>query len=336
MELAPSDVYPVQPVTLTLGLPISGSLRAERSAQVKARVAGELQQLVVREGDRVQAGQVLARIDPTEYQARLQQAQQQAESARAQLDIAQRQFDNNKALVDQGFISRTALDTSLASLRGAEATHRAALAAADVARKALEDTVLRAPMAGQVSQRLAQPGERVAVDGRILEIVDLSDLELEASVGAAESLALRIGQRATLRVEGSSQAVGAQLVRINPSAQAASRAVLAYLRVDPAPGAALRQGLFVEGTLGVGERQVLAVPQSAVRVDQPQPYVQLIEQGQVRHRSVTPGERGSSGGQDMVQVDLPAGAQVLRGSVGALREGLAVRLTELRATPPKP
>lgn len=98
---------------MNLGLQISGTIKAVQSVLIKAHVAGDLQDLMVREGDIVTAGQVLARIDPTENQARLQQAQQQAEAARAQLDIAQRQFDNNRALVQQNFISRTALDTSI-------------------------------------------------------------------------------------------------------------------------------------------------------------------------------------------------------------------------------
>jgi RND family efflux transporter MFP subunit len=331
-ELAPTDVLTVRPVEMNLGLPLSGTLKAVHSAVVKARVAGELQGLEVREGDSVRAGQVLAQIDPADYRARLQQAQQQAEAARAQLDIAQRQFDNNKALVAQNFISRTALDTSQANLEAALANHRAAQAGADVARKAVDDTVLRAPIAGQVSQRLAQPGERLAVDARVLDIVDPRRLELEAAIGAAESLQLRIGQSAELRLEGSPQTLRARLVRINPSAQAASRSVMAYLSVDHPGGAlALRQGLFAEGTLGTGRRQVLAVPVSALRVDKAQPYVQLLLNGQVSHQSVQPGPRGTVDGEQMVAVDLPAGAQVLRGSVGALREGLPVRLTQIPA-----
>ena len=332
VELAAADVLTAQSVELTRGLPVSGTLRAVNSAFVKARVAGELQGLNVREGDAVQAGQVLARIDPAEYEARLRQAQLQADSAKAQIDIAQRQYDNNKALVNQGFISKTALDTSQASLNGARASYEAAVAAADVARKSLTDSVLKAPMSGFVSQRLAQPGERVAVDTKIVEIVDLSRMEIEAALSAADSVGVRVGQQAQLRVEGYTQPVPARVARINPSTQAGSRSVLVYLQLKSVPG--LRQGLFVEGNLGTDKLKTLALPLLAVRTDKPMPYVQVVEGDRVRHASVTLGARGQVAGEDVVAVSgLAEGAKVLGGSVGPLREGTLVRYTASQPAP---
>lgn len=326
VELAAGDVVSAQTVQLSQGLPISGSLRAVNSAVLKARAAGELQGLAVREGDTVRAGQVIGRVDAVEYQARVRQAQEQADAARAQVEIAQRQFDNNRALVNQGFISRTALDTSQSSLHAAQANHKAALAALDVARKTLADTVLRAPISGVVAQRLVQPGERVGVDTRVIEIVDLSRLELEAALGAADSLQVRVGQTAVLQIEGSAQPVAARVVRINPSAQAASRSVLAYLAI--ADATSLRQGLFAQGTLATGQVSALALPLSAVRTDKPAPYVQLVENDRVVHRPVQTGARGEAGADTLVAVTgVAPGAVVIRGAVGQLREGTAVKFT---------
>lgn len=335
VELAATDVVQAQTRELSQGLPVSGALKAVHSAVIRSRVAGELQGLSVREGDFVKAGQVLARIDPSEYQSRVRQAQEQADSAKAQIDIVQRQYDNNQALVNQGFISKTALDTSLANLNAAKANHKAALAVTEVATKSLDDTVLRAPLSGQVSQRLAQPGERIGVDTRVLEIVDLSRLELEASLSAADALAVRPGQSAVLQIEGSTQSFTATVARINPSAQAGSRSVLAYLSIDnPAHQASgLRQGLFAQGTLGTARISTLAVPLSAVRTDKPVPYVQVVENKQVVHTPVELGARGSNttgaGNEAMVAVKgLAENALVIRGPVGTLREGTAVKFTQ--------
>ncbi len=326
LQLASSELVGVVRRSLVLGVPVSGSLRATESAMVKARVAGELQGLTVREGDSVRAGQVLARIEATESQARLRQAQQQADAAKAQVDINQRTVTNNQALVNQGFISATALVTSQASLESAQSTYRAALAAADVAKKSLDDTVLRSPISGQVSQRLAQPGERMPIDGRVLEVVDLSRLELEALLSPADSLAVRVGQKAQLQIEGSTEPVVATVARINPSAQAGSRTVPVYLAIAQNRGApALRQGLFVQGLLDTGRADVLTVPLDAVRTDKPAPYIQAVQGGKVAYLPVKTGARAVVDGQTLVAIEgAPEGTVVVSGRMGQLREGTAV------------
>ncbi|MDP3610825.1 MAG: biotin/lipoyl-binding protein, partial [Rubrivivax sp.] len=126
IQLAAGDITVAAHAELRTTLAVTGSLKAVSSAIVKARVAGEVKSLLVREGDRVSAGQLIGQLDSTEYQLRLRQAEDQARAAQAQLDIAQRTLDNNKALVDQGFISRNALDTSVSSAAGANASLQAA------------------------------------------------------------------------------------------------------------------------------------------------------------------------------------------------------------------
>ena len=326
VELVATDLVQVKGRMLSQGLAISGTLKAANSAVIKAKVAGELQGLKLREGDSVKAGQVIARIDAADAQARVRQAQQQAQSAKAQVDMAKRTFENNSSLVEQGFISKSSLDTSVSSLAAAEANYRAAQAGSDLAVKALEDTVLRSPITGLVSQRMAQNGERMPLDGRVIEIVDLSRLELEASLSAADSLQVQLGQSAQLRIEGASAPVDARVVRINPSVVAGSRAVLAYLALDPVPG--LRQGLFAQGVLRTGTTESLSVPLSAVRTDKPLPYVQTVAAGKVVNRTVTLGARGEADGQLMVSVKgVPDKADLINGTVGTLREGTAVKFT---------
>ena len=332
-ELASTDIVTVQRREVAQGIPISGSIKAVNSAVIKARVAGQLQGLQVREGDAVKAGQVIARIESGEYLSRARQAGAQAESARAQVTMAQRQYDNNKALVAQGFISTTALDTSLANLNAAQASYRAALAGTEVATQSVDDSILKSPISGQISQRLAQSGERVGIDSKIVEVVDLSRLELEASLGPQESMNVRVGQTAELQIEGNPHTVKATVVRINPSAQAGSRSVLAYLSIDTSGSNAqhLRQGLFAQGTLGTARTAQLQVPISAVRTDKPQPYVQAIENGVVVHKPVALGLRGMADSEPVVAIDgLAEGAQVIRGATGSLREGTQVRFTRMQ------
>ena len=113
------------------------------------------------------------------------------------------------------------------------------------------------------------------------------------------------------------------MARVNPSAVAGSRAVLAYLAVEP--GAGLRQGLFAQGNLATGSLRSLAVPLNAVRTDKPLPYVQWINKGQVAHASVTLGARGEAAGVTMVGVaGVAENSEVLNGTVGPVREGTLV------------
>ncbi|WP_066253901.1 efflux RND transporter periplasmic adaptor subunit [Hydrogenophaga flava] len=335
-EVPPQDVATVEALELEQSVGVSGSLRALQTAAIKARVAGEVQGIGKREGDAVKEGEVVARIDSTEAQARVRQAEQQAKSALAQVAIARRAQDNNQSLVQQGFISATALETSTNNLAAAEANHQAAVAALDIARKALGDTTLRAPLSGQVSARLVQNGERVGVDARILEVVDLSGFELEAALAPADAARVAVGQKAQLKVEGLDQAVDATVARINPSVQAGSRSVLVYLRLPAAAG--MRQGLFAQGEIVTGQLKALAVPLSSVRNDKPQPYIQVIQNGKIAHVPVTLGRQGQRAGEAMLVVDgvaaAPAGTQLLRVQAGLIREGTEVKLAAPAAAVP--
>jgi len=326
-EIPASDTSLAVEQRLIQNLPVSGTLKAVNTVVIKSRVAGEITELTLREGDSVKAGQVVARIDPSEYQRRLRQAEQQADAAKAQVDIAKRQYENNKSLVDKGFISVTALETSMSSLAGAEATYKAALAGADVTRKLLDDAVLTSPISGQVSARLAQPGERVSVDVRLLELVDTNNLELEATLSPADSIDVKIGQQATLQIEGRAQPLNAKVQRINPNVQSGSRSVLVYLRLESVSG--LRQGLYGQGQLALGQRSAMAIPLDAVRTDKPEPYVQVIENNKIAHYKVKTGSRGFLPGQTDATVwvevsGLPTQSVILRSTTGALREGLSV------------
>jgi len=328
LELAAGDLLAVRKAELIRTLEVSGSLAAVNSAFVKARVAAEVKTVAVREGDSVRAGQMLAQLDTTEFDLRLRQAEQQAQAARSQLDIAQRALQNSKSLVAQGFISATSLENAVSTDAGAQATLQAALAGVELARKARADATVSAPIAGQIAQRLVQPGERVPVDARLLEIVDLSRLELQASVAPENAGLVRVGATARLKVDGIDGEVAARVVRINPSAQAGSRSVIAYLELAPNP--ALRQGLFARGAIELERRVALLLPLSAVRSDLAEPYALRLDGTTVVQRVLRLGQRGQSGGDEVVEVlqGLAEGDRVLAGSLGAVRDGASVRLAE--------
>ncbi len=330
LQLQPQDVEVAGLQPLWRSLPISGTLKANQVAMIKAKLAGELQEVLVREGDSVNAGQVLARLDPYEFETKLQQARQNMLSAKAQMELAQRTFENNRALVEKGFISKTALDTSTFNFHSATANLLAAESAVKLAQKALNDTWLKSPIQGQVSQKLAQAGERVGLDARILEVVDLRQLELEAALSAEDLLDVKPGVMADLHIDGLSGDLSAKLVRINPSAQSGSRHVGVYFSIGAHPD--LRHGQFAQGWVRLSKIDTLALPLSSVRTDQAKPYVLEVvmsaegTHGELRERPVVLGMKGYVEAQPYVQINagLTPGSRVLKGSVGALPSGIKV------------
>jgi len=334
LDLAPGDVLVARTIDLPRTLEVSGGLKAVNSAVIRARVAAEVKSLTVREGDRVKAGQVLGQLDTTELELKVKQAEQTASSTKSQLDIAIRALENNRALVAQGFISATGLETSISNEAGARSSYEAALSAVALARKSRSDATLVAPISGLVSQRMAQAGERVAIDTRLVEIVDLSQIEVESALAPEDVAALTIGRKATLEVDGIAAPVAAKVARINPSAQAGTRAVMVYLAVEPQP--ALRQGLFARGTIELGRKHTLALTLAAVRTDQARPYVMLVHEGRAVATPVTLGIRGAIGGEPWVEIvaGLGEGAQVLGATTGVVRDGTPVRLSVLSVAGP--
>lgn len=327
LDLTDSDIVSARLGELTRVVEIAGTVRAQHSAWVKAKQSGEIVGLNVREGDSVKVNQVLVEQDPAEAELRVQQADQQMAFARAQLEIARRSLTNNKALVAQGFISPTALEASASNESAALAQVQSAQAAWDLARKARADLTLRSPMTGVVAQRLAQPGERVGIDTRILELVDLSSLEVEAPMSPQDVADLRVGRQATVRVDGLSQPLSARVARISPAAQPGSRTISVFLSLPSHP--ALRQGLFASATVPLQSRQGLWVPETAIRQDRPRPYVWLLQGSHITERTVQLGQRAQVQGQEAWEVSqgLSAGDRVLSARVSGVSDGTRWRLS---------
>lgn len=330
MEFLPTDVTQVKMHDLRQLLPLSGSLRAVNEASVKAKVPGEVREVLVREGEAVTAGQVLVKMDTRDYQAHLDQAKGALLAARGQLDIATKTRDNNKALLDKGFISKTAFDNAQSQFSIAQANVESARGAFDVARKALADTVIRAPIAGLVSSRSVQPGEKVSADNRLLDIVDLSLMELEAAVPAADIMHVALGQEVQVQVEGMPRTWSGKVARINPATQAGSRSIMTYIRLDN-PQHALRAGMFGEAQLTTAKKAgVLSVPQSAIRTDAGNTFVYAIENSKLVQKPVTLGMRGDDGEGGAVEITggLENGEQIVKTHLGHLRIGAMVRFAQ--------
>jgi HlyD family secretion protein len=194
-----------------------------------------------------------------------------------------------------------------------------------------------------VSQRFAQQGEKLGQDAKIVEVVDLSALELEAAVPAQDVTQVRAGQIAHVVADGLTQAVEGNVVRIAPATQGTSRNVMVYIKLKPEAGQLMKQGMFAQGTITMGSNvSQLAVPVSAVRVDEPQPYVWLLSAGNANGEgakliksTVVLGTRTQTDTDTLVSIISGArvNSRVLRGGIASIQDGTLVSVTS--ASKPK-
>ena len=296
---------------------------------MKARVAGDIREILVREGESVQAGQIIVKMDSTEYQAKVEQARGNLNASRAQLDIATKTRDNNRALLEKGFISRNAFDNAESQFAVAQANVDAARSAVDIVQKLLNDTIIRAPISGMVASRSVQPGEKVSPDNRLLDILNLQKIEMEAVVPTSEIGNVALGQTVRLRVDGLDESFSGRVVRINPATQSGSRSILVYIQVAN-PQSKLRSGMFAEAQLTVHSKaNVLALPVSAVHKTSQGAYVYAIEDGLLVKNPVTLGVEGKSDEEPRIEMTagVISGAQIIKNDMGNLRTGSKVHIT---------
>ena len=322
--LKSTDVLVAERLSINQIEPVSGNVRAVNAVTLRSTMGAVVTRINALEGATVKTGQILAQLDADDTRARLQQAQQQSNAAKAQVELAKRQRDNNQALVEKGFISSTALVSSDSNYATALANYEAALAAQQIAKRGLDDAALRAPFNGVVTQRHVKAGERVAVNAPVMDIVDVSQLEVEVLLPIAASAGLKVGQTAKLNLESQPQPITAQVARINPSIDAGSRSVRVYLSI---PAGKARVGEFATGELTVGVMQGTAVPLDSIRTDQPSPYVQVVREQTIAHTTVQILATGRAGETRYAIVEpLPAGTTVLSPTAGLIANGTAVTL----------
>ncbi len=331
MEVAPTDLGTSETREVRRELPLTGQLRPIRQAFVRAKVAGEVLEMQVKEGETVKSGQVLARINPAEYQARLDERMATLAGSKATWENNERTRKNNEELLRKNFISQQAYDNTLANSSVALEQVKAAEANVALAKKSLDDTILRAPWAGMVAERAAQLGDRAAIDMKLLNLVDLSRLELEAAVPASEIPSVAVGQEVAFRVEGfSERSFKGKVARIAPQSAAGSRSILVYIDMPNSDGT-LKGGMFAKGNLTLSRSDsVVAVPIAALREERGDTVVYALKDGRLARLPIKVGARNEDEAWAEVMQGLEAGVRVIKTNLGTLNPGIEVRVTNAR------
>lgn len=328
LEFAASDVVKLQPRRLAVELALPGSVQAISQATVRAKLSAEVKRVLVREGDRVAAGQTVAEFDTAQLRAQFAERSATYESAKAQLATNERTRQANAQLVKQNFISQNAFDT-------ADSAYQAQLAAVAAARAQLEqtqlllaDAVVRAPIAGTVAKRNVQSGEKVAFDAPLLSIVDLSQLEVQAQAPVSDVARVRTGMPAQVEIEGlAGRKFVGRVERINPSTEPGTRTINIYVSL-PNEDALLRAGMFARVALVTSaDDEVPSLPLAAVRTENGTTYVWTVNAGKIERRLVEVGRRDERAQLVEVLGGIGANDVVLATKFDNLKDGLAAKVT---------
>ena len=325
LELDAADLAVARGESVAATLTLAGLLQPLAESVLTAEVEGRIDAVLARPGETVKAGQVLARMDTGDLEARLAEQRANLAASRVQLDLAEKAQRRNEGLRERNFISASGLDASRGTLDANREALRAREAQLALARQALSKAVIRSPQAGIVAERAVQPGQHVASNTRLFSIVDLAEVEFAASVPVGQVGAVRVGQNVSLVAEGADDApISGRVERIAPTADAATRMIPIYIRVANADGR-LRGGMAARGYLRLGEvADAVTLPREALRGGAETPTVLVIAQGRAEMRAVQVGLVDEVGGRMEIKSGVKAGETAILARVGGIAPGQAV------------
>jgi RND family efflux transporter MFP subunit len=321
-EFAANDIVAVASREMGKIIPVTGELRPVVRATIKSKVAAEVARVHVQEGERVAAGQVLVTLDTADLRARHDAQMAAVAEARAKLELARKNQENNKALLAKNFISQNAYDGVANSVTVAEANLKSAQAQAAISERALADANIRSPFAGIVAKRWVNSGDKVSPDGMVAAVVDLSRMELEAQIPVGEIPGIRVGQEINFTVDGfSERKFKGQVERINPSADAGSRSIAIFVTLAN-PDGALKGGMFANGSMAAASRtSVNAIPLVALIEEGGQAAVFALKDGVIERKPVVIGAKSVEEGLVEIREGLQAGARVVAVKQEGLKHG---------------
>ena len=321
LALAATDIYVLDSKPVAQTLTVTGTLEPMAQGVAKARALGMLMGATKREGDSVRAGEVLGQVDSADLRMRVTQQESLRAQAQAQLDVASKNREAQKSLYDKGFISKTAFDNTEGSFLGATAAANAAQAQLNMASQALRDTTIVAPIAGVVSKRHVEPGERVSNEMTVYTIMQVDSLEFAPQVPAEDAAKLTVGRSVEVSVPGVDKPIMATITRIAPTASAGTRTVDVRAKIAN-EGKALKAGVSATGLVALGEpAQALVLPMDAIRAADSAPHVYVFAGDKVARQDVKLGARDERNGTIVIVSGAKAGDKVLSARVQDIKDG---------------
>jgi RND family efflux transporter MFP subunit len=360
---------PVRVVVAAVGrfprtVTVTGTLAADEEVVAGFKVAGRVSEIAVDLGSPVRKGQVLARLDPTDFRLRVEQAEAAlrqvraglglprdgsgesvdpektalVREARAVLEEARLNRDRMARLWEKNYIARSEVDASQSRLLVAESRYQAALeeirnrqellaersSGLALARQQLDDAVLSAPIDGAVRERRASVGEYLAAGAPVFGLVRVHPLRLRVAVPERDAPSVRVGQAVRVLLEGDPAAHAGRVARLSPSIQEQNRTLNVEAEVANRDGR-LRPGSFARAEIVVeADRNAVMVPASTVVAFAGLEKVFVVKDGKAVEQRIRTGRR--SGDRVEILEGVAAGDPVVA-DPGSLVGGTPVTVT---------
>jgi RND family efflux transporter MFP subunit len=365
-----TETTTVQRMSVQRQVDLSGTLLSPDQAKISSEVAGIIREVHVQLGTEVRAGDVLVRLEPSELKFALDRAESALRQVEAQLGIdrvqdkqpppdeqiasvrqaianrddARQAFERAQNLNGRGLLTRADRDTAETRLKVTEANYQAALdtvhslkaslqdrrASYELAQKKLSDAVIKAPIAGSISERLVQPGEFIRENTQVATIVQMSPLKLKTAIQEKNASLIHPGQAVEFDVEAFlNRKFKGKIAYVSPSVDQATRTFAVEAMVDNSDRH-LKPGFFAKGVVLTSiDEKVLAVPDDAVSTLAGVSTVYVIENGKARQQQITLGARqnklvevtGGLTGDEVLAIanlnQLATGVSVAIGKAGA-------------------
>lgn len=324
ITLAATDIATVRRNAIEEGVAITGDLRPIETIEVRARLEGDLVGVYVREGERVRAGQVLARFEASEQVSGHTSAEADRVAAQSELATAQWNLEQTTELYRAGAVAERDYKVAQQTVTTARARLAAAQARLRATGSLVSDTRVLAPTTGIIASKLVENGEHVARGEGMFTLVRSDVLELAAAVPARQANAVRVGQAVRFSADG--RTFDGKVARVSPTVDPSTRSVTVFVQVPNASGA-IKGGTFASGR--VVSRVVanaLVIPMAAVRQSPEgnKPFVYRIADRAIDVASVQLGVVDARAGTAEVLEGLVEGDRVVTGNVGSLGRGMQV------------
>ena len=327
--LSPDDVVTVSRTALASGPLITGSIEAERRADLRAEVPAVVLAVLKENGDTVSEGDLLVRLDQTAIRDALTSAEASARAAEQAYEQAERQFQRMVTLQQENVVSAQQLEDAEIRRNSAQSEREAARTRVVTARQQLERTEVRAPFDGLVSNRKVSAGDTAAVGKELMQVIDPGSMRFDGRVSADNIGEVAAGQAVHFRIQGFGDAdFAGTVMRVNPTANVTTRQVEVLVRFDDAermPGVA---GLYAEGRIDAHSTAELTLPAASILHEGDDAFAWRVEDGVLERVALELGVRDERTGRYAVESGVAEGDTVLRYPGSTLKDGQAATFAD--------